>query len=396
MTKWEEKILTSFADRFPSSAAAVGGREIRIKVRSVFPELQSSGPDPIESFLEAAESLERDGLVRITWQRHRKREEIESLTLKDPPELYKRLGKPSPLAVLDEARMRARLEVAESGTYQPFFSFLYENLSPEDASAGMDADFITGLRCIFNALEERGKDTELHGITPRALSILLFSESKRLEAIVHHAKPILQRASDAGIEVPDLSVLNRNFPDTLIAGRIELDFGIQPALANSAGLPLGIPGQTARSIRSIRLLEPGMERSVLFVENKETFYALSGKDTSYSCLVYTAGHPNPAVIILARALVQSGFTLHHAGDLDPDGILILQELSESAGASVIPHRMDESTFDQYLPWAYELDAVRLSRLSRLKDVTRQLKGIEKLVERIQDTRKGVEQEIIEY
>jgi hypothetical protein len=242
----------------------------------------------------------------------------------------------------------------------------------------------------------RIQDGELCGITPRALSILLFSDSKRLEAIVHHVKPILQRASDAGIDIPDLSVFNRNYPETLISGKIELDLGVQPALKNAAGLPLGIPGLTARAIRSVRLLEPGMERSVLFIENKEIFYALSSKETGYGCLVYTAGHPNPAVISLARALAHSGFLLHHAGDLDPDGILILQELSEGAGASIIPHRMDESTFDQYLPWAYELDTARLSRLSRLKNITRQQKGIERLVERIMDTRKGVEQEIIEY
>jgi hypothetical protein len=99
---------------------------------------------------------------------------------------------------------------------------------------------------------------------------------------------------------------------------------------------------------------------------------------------------------MVRAFAASGFSLYHAGDLDPDGILILQELAEAACSPVKPFYMDAATFDTYRDYGRKLEASMLRRISLIKPETLAIPGMASLVGRIQDTGLGVEQEIIDY
>jgi hypothetical protein len=95
-------------------------------------------------------------------------------------------------------------------------------------------------------------------------------------------------------------------------------------------------------------------------------------------------------------LEESAFTLYHSGDLDPDGILILQELGDIAGNRVNPVRMDRETFDRYRDCGRTLPPATLRRLGLIRPETRAIPGIEELIRRIEETGVGVEQEIINY
>ena len=140
--------------------------------------------------------------------------------------------------------------------------------------------------------------------------------------------------------------------------------------------------------------------TVLGIENKETFYALA--DTfapafsSFSLHVYVGGHPNRAVQSLFSLLARSGWQLFHTGDLDPDGILILQELSDAAGTPVTPWMMDCTVFDDYFEQGRILDADMHTRALRVRDDTRSRNGLGELLDRITSTGIGIEQEIISY
>jgi hypothetical protein len=135
---------------------------------------------------------------------------------------------------------------------------------------------------------------------------------------------------------------------------------------------------------------------VLTVENKETFYALAGTPpVRYDAVLYAGGHPNRAVRALVGVLAASGFAFYHAGDLDIDGILILQELAAMAGKPVTPVRMDSATFEQYRCYGRCLDASMLRRASLISGETRNLAGIGELIDLITETGLGVEQEIID-
>jgi len=92
----------------------------------------------------------------------------------------------------------------------------------------------------------------------------------------------------------------------------------------------------------------------------------------------------------------SNFTFYHAGDLDPDGILILQQIQELAKKPITPLRMNVATFDQYQDWARLLTKPMLRQIEKIREETRAIPELAGLLRRIEETGMGVEQEIIDY
>jgi hypothetical protein len=166
---------------------------------------------------------------------------------------------------------------------------------------------------------------------------------------------------------------------------------------------MGIPLESAEEIESIQLISHKKEKTVLTIENKETFYALvraqkhnAQGNLCYDCFLYTGGYPNRAVAALVKTLSASGFSFFHAGDLDPDGILILQSIGELAQKPVTPVRMDAATFDQYSAWGRRLTKPMLRQIEKIREETRTISDLSGLLRRMEETGLGVEQEIIDY
>lgn len=394
MTVWEQRILDACVQRYPSSAAAKGGNKMRLRVPSAFSAYALALPDVMESFLEAAESLERTGVISLVWDRHRKGETLSSIVLENPVQVFALTGRDSPVVIAERARLCACEEAAgfDVLVQQELFSFFAATIGPEDAVEGMTSALLREFAQLV-----RSYPGESEGLAPRALSVRLFSDSKKIETLLRQFRPLLQKAGRAGVSVPDFSALERSFPETLISGSLIFSFAEGP-LSNPSGCILGLPYSSALRINSIALFPGGKranQKRVLTVENKETFYVLSEMN-GFDCVLYTAGHPNAAVARLCAVLALSGFAFFHAGDLDPDGILILQEIMSASGVRVEPYRMDTATFDRYLPFARSLEPTMITRFVQLSDETRKLPGIDDLVGRILSTAQGVEQEIIDY
>jgi hypothetical protein len=307
--------------------------------------------------------------------------------------------------IAEDARREAD-EAARAGSLNPswsaFLAFMAENLGPQDAVRGIDAKAVRNLR----RMAERctGVDAALRGITPRALSISLYGDTEYLEKLLCLFKPAVNRARRHKINVPDFSPPGRSHPETFIAGKIciELEgeaFGEDtPALVNALGNILGLPQSTVRRIKRITPIRDtgGVSPKVLMIENKETFYALAEHSPEYDCVLFTSGHVSGAVRVLISLLTDTDFEFYFAGDLDPEGIQILQELADIAGKPVAPVNMDRNTFDRYLQTGLKLGEPMLRRLSRIRDETLSLPGIAGLVKRIRETGLGVEQDVVDY
>lgn len=401
MTQRERDILEVLAERFPSSAHAAGGKNLRIRVNAAFPDLDRKKPDEYESFLEAAESLEKQGVLSISWKGKRAGEEIAGLTLADPDRLYAILGSESPVSHSERLRTIAR-DISETltGDNAEFFSWLGESLSPRDidmkTGEPTDASF-RDASALAAALGDITVGTRELRLT-RALSVELFSDSKRIEELLRIFQPLVRKAERAGVAVPPFELVDRSFPETLVAGpcRFLCNDGI--LLDNPSGMIIGLPFESVLKLDSLE--QGGQTATVLGIENKETFYTLSRIFSpdfpSFSLLVYVGGHPNRAVQALFSLLARSGWQLFHTGDLDPDGILILQELSDAAGMPVIPWMMDCAVFEQYRGQGRKLDTDMHTRALRVRDDTCSRFGLGELLDRILSTGIGVEQEIISY
>jgi hypothetical protein len=323
--------------------------------------------------------------------------------------LFETSGIKNPKTKAEEIRSLFRDKAAAfsgSGDYSPFLKYLSENFGFSEPGRGINykaaEDFIYLLEILCSS-------TRPKNLTTRALSIFLYSDSKRLEYLLDLFEPVLFQIQKQGISTPDISFLGRSFPETLISGKLIFEYETgahdpQPPLINASGLILGFPLPSIRAIGNIKNIDAKDSPTVLMIENKETFYALAGSKNNgqdsdlshYDSFLYTGGYPNQAVMTMIQTLSDSGFCLYHAGDLDPDGILILQNIMDVTGMPVSPVGMDAAVFDRYLPFARPLTGTMLSQIKKISDDTKAIPGLADLIRRIEETGRGVEQEIVDY
>ena len=445
MNTWERKIIDEFIIHYFASVPETGENRNTLRIISsrFFPGFDAAHHSEKESYIEAAKSLEQRGLICIHWEE--KNERIKTLTCENFKMLFEETDRPYPkteaekikamLAIKTEALRKLTVtsvcNPAQSQKIIAFLEFISLHFSLREIGQGMDQQAMEEFVCL---LEFLCKHTELEKITTRSLSILLYRDSKRLENILALLTPLLSRAqkkvpvsgtsaerASASESSPldfsterasasegsplDLSFLERSYPEIMISGKIIMKFkNSEIPMTNTEGYILGLPFESAKEIESIQPVSPKKEKTVLTIENKETFYALAspqksnaGKNISrFNCFLYIGGYSNRAAAALIKTLAASDFTFYHAGDLDPDGVLILQNIQDIAERPVTPVRMDTATFDQYRPWARSLAKTMLSQIKKIRKETRDIEGIADLILRMEETSLGVEQEIIDY
>jgi len=269
----------------------------------------------------------------------------------------------------------------------------------------------------------------------RALSVKLYSNSKRLERLL----PTADRLSRAVGRAPlsEMLGLSRSYPEVSFALAGGLTFAGAKGHWPCRGQVLTLPLSTVECIQGIELepiehagcesAEPGLAEpdqqpasfpptagrlSVLSIENKETFHVLAAGLSDIKTglparsskgqprlpdrlagVVYTAGHPNAAVVSFLQLCADAGACLYHYGDLDPDGILILQEIQGILGTPVLPWHMSAAVHRRHARHGYALDQSQAARLLLVDaNAHEDLRG---LAWELQATGIGVEQEIVD-
>ena len=407
MTAWEQKIIDAFIEHYFVSAPETGEdrRTLRLRSSIFFPNFETVDPDEKESYLEAAESLEDKGIVRLRWEERGER--IKTLSCENFEALFTQANRPHPRTEAEKIKSllgEKAVALKETQGMEKLIAFLEyfsQHFSPREIGQGLDQQTMEEL---IRLLEFSCDSTRIEKITTRALSILLYNDSKRLENLLALCTPLLSRAQKT-ISATNFSLPERSYPETMISGKLIFEFkNSSTPMTNAEGLILNLPLESTLAIGSIKPISEKNEMTALTIENKETFFALGSPQKSgtseifshYDCFLYTGGYPNRAAAALIKTLAASGFTFHHAGDLDPDGVLILQNIQEIAESPITPIRMDATTFDQYITWARPLTKSMLRQTEKIREETRAIPEIAGLLQRIKETGLGVEQEIVDY
>ena len=431
MTDWERKIIDEFISHYFDSAPETGEdrRTLRVRSSMLFPNFDSAHPDEKESYLEAAESLQQKEIIKLNWEKRGRGERLKTLSCENFEKLFEEANRPFPKTEAEKIRamLGEKVQLFKDAVTNPsllrcappgrdpvqameiigFLEYLSQHFGPREIGQGLDQhvmeDFIRLLEfCSGPAKKEK--------LTTRALSILLYRDSKHLENLLALCGPLLTREQKYK-SVPDLSFLERSYPETMIAGKIFFTFkenykkdNKNRPFFNDNALIMNFPLETVEMIDGIGYMSGKGKHYVLTIENKETFYALArpqNRGTSellsmFDCFLYVGGYSNRATAAMIKILARSNFTFYHAGDLDPDGVLILQHIQELAGRPVTPLRMDAATFDQYRDWARLLGKPMLRQIEKIREETRAIPELAGLLRRIEETGMGVEQEIIDY
>jgi len=419
-TNWKKKIIHALISHYFASASDAGEDRSSLRIRSAlfFPDFESAAPDEKKAYLEAVEYLERKKVIKIRWENRSKGEHLKTITCENFEKLFREAGRPFPRTEAEKTRamLGAKVQVLKGSLTDmkgdkeqaekviTLLEFLSRHFGLREIRQGLNQKIMDDL---VRLLEFHFKPSQLEKITSRALSILLYQDSKHLEdlpAFCNHLFARLQKT----IPIPDITFMVRSYPETLISGKIIIQYkNFQTPLHNANGHIVGFPLETVEKIAAIKPIRRWSikppAKTVLIIENKETFYALgtpqkhkANKHLQYDCFLYAGGYPNRAVVALIKILAASQFTFYYAGDMDPDGILILQHIIDFAGKPITPVKMDAATFDQYRHWARTLTKPMLSQMERIREETKALPGIQNLIQRIEETGLGVEQEIVDY
>jgi len=402
VTELARRILEVFAESYPTSAHYRGGRKLRkAGWEEVFPRIVSDVTEKGD-FLDAVDELVTAGILSVKWRRFRERDDLEALYLESPGALFEALGIPSP-----ESVAQAMLAVLDGPAWSvPPLADLAVHLRPRLEAghpvAVRDACELEALARLFSLSPAEAAASPL-----RALSARLYGDTKRLERLLPVADR-LARAIGSSAASERLG-LARSYPEVALSlwGTLLFDGGA--TAWECQGEILSLPLSTVTRIRSIELAAPteGLVRppqspAVLSIENKETFHVLAGQagrgsrqalPPGFAAIVYTAGHPNEAVVSLLRRCSEAGARLLHYGDLDPDGILILQEIQEAAGTAVTSWLMTVALHRRYLRFGYRLDRTQMARLVHVRK--RSSGDLHDLAAAIAETGVGVEQEVID-
>ncbi len=380
LSSYEKKILSVFAESYPDSAHFAGGRNLRKgNWNRIFPEIEKSVENK-SSFLEAAESLEKRGVVSVLWQRYRKGDRITAVILEKPAMLYSLLNKTSPEVLLAEM-----IEVLDS--------FETKNSFSKDIVRYIDKQLKDKKKLLFQSRNQFNDFLTLTGLTPeytaqftiRALSVHLYNDSKYLERML----PVFDKIAKAAAEIKISSYLDieRVYPETTVCGFFDIIFSDDRRWL----LKNDIVTLPEKTVKKIERIDFAVERpKMLSIENKETFYVLSSTLKEFDGYIYCGGHLNESDRFLYQLLNRTNAEMFHFGDLDPEGLLIFNEIDDVLNGRLRPFMMNEDVYARYLSSGYQLAPGALKRLDYAEN-----EKLTSLAEIIRENETGVEQEIIE-
>jgi hypothetical protein len=378
LSLYERIILEEFAARYRSSAQRSGGRSVRIADWSaVFPGIKQSADEKL-LFLDAMEKLSAKKVISLKWEKFGTGNDLSAAYLEDAEKIFELLGVLHP----DEEALRitqsVSLDRARSETARAIIRFVYGLMIEKKEIPFTSEDEYRG--CITLA---EVSDEEREFLPIRALSVKLFSDSKRIEQLLPKFISVVSRIGKGDA----LKGLERSYPECMIKGNFLVEFR-DGRTWEIRGDIVSFSAETAKSIASIHALENN-PAAVCSIENKETFYHIGGLD-QFGGYIFCHGHLNEAVKEIIAITFASGNAISHFGDMDPDGIMIFSEINEIVKGACTPFMMNESVYAKYLLFGYDLSGTQLSRLPE------KIPGFEKLIDLIREHKKGVEQEIVNY
>ncbi|MGM0432271.1 MAG: DUF2399 domain-containing protein [Spirochaetota bacterium] len=389
MKDYTVRICEVFLEKYPKSAAYQGGRRLRVgHWENIFPEIERDYRSK-HAFLDSVDELCEQGICEAGWRRYREGENLEALYLADPERLYTYTRRLHP----DQVRTDLKQHLAKLPDH-PFNQQLLKLLLQDKVPLPelFRADTQQELEKVKSILHDTSILLELDGslrdrLTLRQLSVHLFYNSKRIEQLLPAVDALAKNLT--GERLSEALGLVRSYPETTcsLPGHMLFPDNSRWELG---GRMLTLPLETVNQVTAYIPEHQGQR--VLLLENKESFYVLGTqhKRDFFSGYMYLGGYPNTADAALLDKLSQSGVSLYCFCDLDPAGLLIVQQVARICAVPIEIYRMDEQTYSKYLDYGYVLKNSELRKLSGIEDT--RLRPLARL---IAQHKKGIEQEIIQ-
>lgn len=216
-----------------------------------------------------------------------------------------------------------------------FVQYLLEQLVAHRSLAPLDPDDPTDNHDLLLSLDTLAKLSS--PTLERTLSVRLFNDSKRLEALRPQLLTVLRNfsphAATASIDEWELlraHHLHRPQVLTMLAGPLVLRQLVDKAGTLLDLTPwasgLGLPDELLRNVEIVGC----PARAILTIENLTSYHELLLNRPPNLLVIYSGGFPHPTLLTLLRKLQAAcpALPLYHWGDIDLGGLRILLHLRQ--------------------------------------------------------------------
>lgn len=227
------------------------------------------------------------------------------------------------------------LPITKENWFIAFVHSMLEQLAAHRSLAPLNPDDPTGNRDLLLALDALARLSS--PTLERTLSVRLFNDSKRLEALQPQILAVLRGFSPyanlAGTDEWELlraHHLHRPQVMTTLAGPLVLRQAANKAEAlldlTAWGSGLGLPDELLRSVE----IAACPARALLTIENFTSYHELLLHRPPDLLAIYSSGFPHPALLkfLLKLRAACAALPLYHWGDIDLGGLRILLHLRQ--------------------------------------------------------------------
>lgn len=409
MKEYDKIILNKLLDTYEGSALYKGTNERNISIslritEKNLPEYFDQTSSIYEDIHGLMHKLEEKSLIQITWKNNKVNHVITKVTLnldnlEQSYHYVKRQTKSSKVSLCEEI---LAYYSEKNETLRHFCNWIIKQIRLGlSVKRFFDINNTRDLEELLKGVYSVTSNTEDYYI--RELSILVYHDSKRLEALMGRIEAIIKEFH------PEKDRIKQNY-DFLSEFNISKNpiwvmmkgtgcLKLRNSIVRLKDLQQGI-GLCGNDLMNINIEKGAMVKRVITIENLTSFHRFQCED---ALVIYLAGFHNRVRRDLLKRIYQEygQVDFYHWGDIDVGGFKIYFDLCKKTG---IPFRMlwmDTDTLLKYKGYAKVLTANDRKELSQLQNndeyfdiLTEKRDEFRKLIKTMLDYNIKLEQEII--
>ncbi len=346
-TKIELKVLNELLDLYEKSKTFLGENKnhqtFKVTVSKLFPKYEDDSEFELyKEINQNLDSLQKRGLITIKAERSGKISSVflEENAIEQVYEYIKRTPKADRNNQLTE--LWENYNNLPDDLFSPLLEYIKEQkirISTNKAVQFFDENFVD-YEDLLNAV--KAVLSNQNEIFIRELSVKLFNNSKRLEAIENPVRSLLYKYGEYDDKETVLEEHNIIKTPTyvMVKGKGILHCGETIDLSKIKG-DIGLSTETLKDLFSVEL----NGANVITIENLTNFHKYQSNN---ELVIYLGGFHNSIkrdfIKLVEKCNPRAVFK--HFGDIDAGGFYILEHLKKKTGINFLSHNMDITTLEK--------------------------------------------------
>ena len=402
-----EYLLRLLIDKIESSEkqwrpGAVGGKSLSNKDGSLYDTKKHLKSDVVEE----AKELEKTGVVKIDWVPGYRDKDIQALKYRqeDIPKIYKlyRENVDSQFQMKAEVlgeyqkELREELAVLKTNWIKDYYQDLLnacERKNIQKATLEKYQNQFRDRKLCWRGIDQLEEPIYKRMFSKKYLRGTKVFEKKYQKHVVAIAREYAEELVDDAMndsEVLSCLLIEDYAQELAIKGPLHMSWPDGTLVKNEEWHYGNVLNSDTLRYAQIEDKQPEIKK-VITIENKANYMMMLFEE--HTLYIFTHGFFSPKesrfLQKVNRVLENTETEFYHSGDLDYGGIKIFQYIQKNIFPKLQPYQMDVETYEKYKDYAEDLEKTTIEKLKKLEVKE---PGLQKLIQKIIDEGKGIEQE----